>query len=309
MKEYSVLIIGYGVVGHNLFRELDGHGLLIDTVDKKRSELNQRRRNRYDAAFVCVDTPRIAGENGTPCDPSEVINAIRDNDADLFVIKSTVLPGTTEAIRELTGKHIIFSPEYYGATQHCNNFHFDFTIAGGNREDCKKLIGMLQRVYDARHQFRITDSKTAELVKYMENAYLATKVSFCNQFFQIAEKAGVDYEELRELFVLDERVNPSHTFVYRDKPYWDSHCLNKDIPAIAEYFDAPFLKSVIAFNDSCRDGCRDRAEREQEKKKRMQDIRIEFTDPKWGDNIRKTSEFLASYYGIYITGLLDTPDK
>ncbi len=35
MKEYSVLIIGYGTVGHNLFRELDGHGLLIDTIDKK----------------------------------------------------------------------------------------------------------------------------------------------------------------------------------------------------------------------------------------------------------------------------------
>ena len=84
MKEYSVLIIGYGVVGHNLFRELDGHGLLIDTVDKKRPELNQCRRNKYDVAFVCVDTPRIAGKNGTPCDPGEVINAIRDNDADLI---------------------------------------------------------------------------------------------------------------------------------------------------------------------------------------------------------------------------------
>lgn len=38
MKEYSVLIIGYRIVGHNLFQELDGHGLLIDTVDKNRLE-------------------------------------------------------------------------------------------------------------------------------------------------------------------------------------------------------------------------------------------------------------------------------
>ena len=89
---------------------------------------------------------------------------------------------------------------------------------------------------------------TASLVKYMENAYLATKVSFCNQFFDIAEQVGVDYEELRELFILDPRVNPSHTFVYRDHPYWDSHCLNKDVPAIAEIYEAEFLKSVVDWN-------------------------------------------------------------
>ena len=43
---------------------------------------------------------------------------------------------------------------------------------------------MLQEVFDARHKFRITDATTAELVKYMENAYLATKVTFCNEFFR-----------------------------------------------------------------------------------------------------------------------------
>jgi UDP-glucose 6-dehydrogenase len=84
----------------------------------------------------------------------------------------------------------------------------------------------------------------------MENSYLAMKVSFCNQFFDIAEHAGVNYEELRELFIMDPRVNPSHTFVYRDKPYWDSHCLNKDVPAIAEEYDATLLKSLIEYNNS-----------------------------------------------------------
>ena len=65
----------------------------------------------------------------------------------------------------------------------------------------------------------------------------------------IAQKNNVDYEELRELFMLDPRVNPSHTFVYRDKDYWSSHCLNKDVPAIAETQDAELLKAVINFNE------------------------------------------------------------
>ncbi len=94
----------------------------------------------------------------------------------------------------------------------------------------------------------MTDSRTAELVKYMENSWLATKVSFCSQFFEIAEKEGVNYEELRELFVLDPRVNHSHTFIYRDHPYWESHCLDKDVPAIAITEDAKLLKTVIEFN-------------------------------------------------------------
>ena len=84
----------------------------------------------------------------------------------------------------------------------------------------------------------------------MENAWLATKVSFCSQFFEIAQKEGVIYEELRELFILDPRVNPSHTFISRDHPYWESHCLDKDVPAIALSEDAQLLKAIIEFNEN-----------------------------------------------------------
>lgn len=251
-KIWKVLIVGFGVVGNNLYREIKkGRNIIVYVVDKYKPEYNKvSRGEKYDIAFICVDTPKTAN---TPCDCQEVACAIAENDAEVYVIKSTVLPGTTDGIRAGSNKRVIFSPEYYGSTHHCNNFDFPFTIAGGPKEDCKVLVQMLQNVYDARHQFRITDSTTAELVKYMENAYLATKVSFCNQFFQIAEQIGVDYEELRELFVLDERVNPAHTFVYRDKPYWESHCLDKDVSAIAKTFNAPFLREVVAFNEYCKE--------------------------------------------------------
>lgn len=246
----NIVIVGHGVVGKNLEREL--RVLDPDVLDKYKPEENCVDRERlakagekWDAAFICVDTPM---NEDSVCDVSEVENAIRENDAEVYIIKSTVLPGTTERLRQKTGKRIIFSPEYYGGTQHCNNFQFNFTVLGGEAEDCQEVVQMLQRVYDATHTFRITDSTTAELVKYMENSWLATKVSFCGQFFLLAESLGVRYEELRELFILDPRVNPSHTFVYRDKPYWDSHCLNKDVPAIAALDGTEFLRGVIEFN-------------------------------------------------------------
>lgn len=103
--------------------------------------------------------------------------------------------------------------------------------------------------FDARHRFKFTDRKTAELCKYMENCYLAAKVTFCNEFFRIAEKLGVCYEEMRELVTLDPRIDPSHTFVYRDRPYWQSHCLDKDVKAIASCSGSEFLRAVVDANE------------------------------------------------------------
>lgn len=240
----STLIVGYGIVGYNLYIELNR--LCPHIYDKYKKIKNTKQLNKYDFAFICVDTPATEQSN---CDITEVRNAIIENEADIYIIKSAVLPGTQEKLSKELNKHIVISPEYYGGTQHCNNYNFDFTILGGEKEDCKKVVQLLQNVYDGRHTFRIVDARTAELVKYMENSYIATKVTFCTQFYEIAKSLRVDYEELRELFILDPRVNPSHTFVYDDHPYWDSHCLNKDVPAIAELGQSEFLKSVVEINN------------------------------------------------------------
>lgn len=205
---------------------------------------------KYDLAFVCVDTPMM--EDGS-CDLSQVRQAISETDADVIVLKSTVVPTTTDELRKRTGKRVVFSPEYYGTTQHCNNFEFDFTILGGDESDCRFVQQILQNVYDARHRFFIVDSVTAELAKYMENSFLATKVSFCVQFWELANHYGVSYEKLRELFLNDVRVNPSHTFVYDEHPYWESHCLDKDVSAIAKHSGcADFLDAVMEFNKECK---------------------------------------------------------
>ena len=238
----KTIIIGYGNIGQHLYEELNA--LDPDVYDKYKQMGSPR--GRYDFAFICVDTPRTAADK---CDVTEVINAINATEADVYVVKSTVLPNKTEGIGQATdGKRIVYFPEFYGVTQHARNFGHDYTILGGERETCKAVVQLLQRVYDGRHRFFMTDAKTAMLSKYMVNSYLAFKVSFCNQFAEVAEKAGVDYEELRELFVADPRINPSHTFVYRDKPYWDSHCFNKDVPAIAEEYGAGLLKVMLDFN-------------------------------------------------------------
>lgn len=253
MNKKKCLIVGYGTVGCNLYTEL--FKLSCDVCDKYKNiddilDREYPKDFEYDIAFICVDTPLSNEVMYKSLDSKEVLNAINENNAKIYVIKSTVPVGCTDSLKKLTGKRIIFSPEYYGGTQHCNNYKFDFTILGGDKEDCKEVIQVLQNVYDGRHKFIMTDSKTAEMAKFMENAWIAMKVSFCNDFYTACQKSDISYEELRELFILDPRVNPSHTFVYADHPYWDSHCLNKDVPSIAYQFDMPLLKSMIDINNN-----------------------------------------------------------
>lgn len=245
----NVLIVGYGIVGHNLQEELKN--LNPDIFDKYKKENNTKKNIKYDLAFICVDTPLTEDYD---LDIKEVKNAILENDAEIYVIKSTCPIGTVDKLKKETGKRIVFSPEYYGGTQHCNNFEFNFTILGGDKKDCLKVQQILQNCYDGRHTFRIADAKTVELAKFMENSYLATKVSFCNSFYNVCKKNGLNYEELRELFILDPRAGTSHTFVYEQTPYWDSHCLNKDVPHIAFNQNMKLLLYVVYFNEKQKEG-------------------------------------------------------
>ena len=237
----SVLIIGKGTVGSNLGKEIVK--LKPEFIDKYK-KIDTRTCKHYDFGFVCVDTPF----RGNTLDISEVVNAVNENDCDIYILKSTCPVGTVDMIKEKTGKRIIFSPEYYGGTQHCNNFKFNFTVLGGERSDCYEVENLLMNVYDATHVFRVVDSKSAEIIKLMENSWLATKVTFCCEFSRLCEKYGVSYEEVREGFILDPRVNASHTFVYRDHEYFDSHCLNKDVPYTAS-LGVELLKDVVAINE------------------------------------------------------------
>lgn len=94
-----ILIVGHGVVGKNLEKELEV--LHPDVIDKYKPEENKIEVPygvRYDIAFICVDTP-IRKEERVLCDTSEVKNAIMENEAEIYVIKSTVSPGTTEQLR------------------------------------------------------------------------------------------------------------------------------------------------------------------------------------------------------------------
>jgi len=251
----TIGIAGCGFVGQALLR-LFGD---CPVYDPAKGETDREAINRCRFAFVCVPTP--TGPRGE-YDVSLVQETVRWIESELIVIRSTVAPGTTDRLRRETRKRIIFQPEYIGETvAHPLLDHHaqDFAVLGGPIEDTSPVADLYKRLFHASLRFYLTTALCAELAKYMENPFYATKVTFCNEFFDIARTFGVDYNELREVWLADPRISRDHTFVYPEDRGFGGKCLPKDTSAIIAAseqggFTPPLLKAVMAANARYRQG-------------------------------------------------------
>jgi len=253
----TVGIVGYGVVGRAL-AELFGYARgsrQVFIYDKYVAAFKGARRKaaiqRCDVVFVAVPTPE---SDGGRCDVSAVEEVISWIEAPVC-LKSTVPPGTVDRLVCETGKRICFSPEYVGETPwhpwRAIESH-GFVIVGGEKSVCDVVVRAYQAHLGPLVHYYITDAKTAELCKYMENCFLATKVAFVNQFYDLAQAYGVNYNELREIWLADERIGRSHTIVTEERGF-RGRCLPKDLASMIReakrFGGAPLLEAVDQYND------------------------------------------------------------
>ena len=246
----DVGIVGYGFVGQSLHKLFGADAIELDV---NATEDDRQAISACKYAFVCVPTP--VGADGV-CDTSIVEECIDWIDSQYIIIRSTVSPGTTERLRQQTGKRIIFQPEYVGETPShplADVKSRTFIILGGPTEDTSPVADLYQRYYHSELRFYFTDSRTAEVAKYMENSFYAIKVMFCNEFYNIAQALGVDYNELREVWLADPRISRDHTFVYPDNRGFSGKCLPKDVSAIIQSaqeagFAPPLLETIMEIN-------------------------------------------------------------
>ncbi|MGC9599093.1 MAG: hypothetical protein ABSE18_01785 [Minisyncoccia bacterium] len=270
MNKKVVGVVGYGYVGKavsNFFKnhyEVRAYDPLAKSADDPLISFSNEKKilDGCDLIVICVPTPMR--EDGT-CDTSMVEDSIASFNAPLFLIKSTIAPGTTKRLIDSNpDKGIAFSPEYLGEGNYAVPFwkgypdptdmkKHTFVILGGKKEATHKILQFFKRVTGAEVRYFQTDSTTAELCKYMENAFLATKVTFCNEFYDIAGAFGVDYDELRELWLLDERIGRSHSTVFENSRGFSGKCLPKDVSAIFESalkknYTPELLKAVLKIN-------------------------------------------------------------
>jgi len=251
---YKIAIVGYGFVGKAM-KSLFPDAVIYDS--KPGLSCDKTEINKCDIAFVCVPTP---SKKGGSCDISAVEDAVSWVNTPIIVIRSTVPPGTTKILTAKFNKNILFNPEYIGETSYHpykNLKDIGFVIIGGEKEHALQVVQAYSSVCGPAIKVYFTDSKVAELAKYMENCFFATKLIFCYEFFKIAEACGVNYKELREVWLADSRISRDHTEVFQNSLGFDGKCLPKDLSALINFaknhtLNVSLLEKVAKINQSLR---------------------------------------------------------
>ena len=199
--------------------------------------------------FICLPTPMNADGS---CDTSIVENTVskindvveecnydkrvpRGTPGPVLIIKSTVVPGTTEILNfRYEYVQCVFNPEFLRENTSVEDFkNQDHIIIGGPH----KAVGAVKKMYQVAYpgvSTTKTSSTIAETIKYFTNCFLAVKLSFANEIYQICTKLSIDYDKVVEYATIDKRLGTSHWAVpgWDGKMGWGHKCFPKDLNAL-----------------------------------------------------------------------------
>jgi UDPglucose 6-dehydrogenase len=217
-----------------------------------------------DAVFIAVGTPSRRGDGHA--DLSFVYEAAREIAGSLdgftvVITKSTVPVGTGDEveriIRETRPKAeftVVSNPEFLREGAAIRDFKLpDRIVVGSEDPRAREVMTELYRpLYLNRSPIMFTDRRTAELIKYAANAFLATKITFINEIADLAEKVGADVQEVARGIGLDNRIGSK--FLHAG-PGFGGSCFPKDSVALiktGQDHDAPLriVEAVVAVNDA-----------------------------------------------------------
>ena len=240
----NIGIIGQGFVGNAIYQKLSKY-YKVFTYDIQAKLCNSdlpEVLERCKIIFVCLPTPmnKDGSCNLDILDSTldQINKASREVEDRIVVIKSTIIPGSTDDF-QLKYRHIdlVFNPEFLTEANAVDDFENQTRLLlGGNVRATTKIKQIFSAAFRKTPRIIKTDAKTAELVKYVTNTFLATKVSFANEIYQLCESLDLDYDKIIEYATLDPRLGDSHWGV--PGPDGDfgfgGHCFPKDLAAIIE---------------------------------------------------------------------------
>jgi GDP-mannose 6-dehydrogenase len=220
-----------------------------------------------DVSFICVGTPSTSNGHlnleAIHKVAEEIGDGIREkNSFHVVVIRSTVLPGTNEKVTKIIediskkesnkGFAVISNPEFLREGSAVKDYYNPaFTLIGTNN---KISVEIMKKIYEnINSPFITTDIKIAELIKYVNNAFHALKITFANEIGNICRKIDVNSHELMDVFCMDKKLNISSYYLKPGFAYGGS-CLPKDLKALRTiahdfYIESPVLENIEKSNE------------------------------------------------------------
>jgi UDPglucose 6-dehydrogenase len=216
-----------------------------------------------DVIFLAVGTPSRRGDGFA--DLSYVHDAAAEIAADIegftvIVIKSTVPVGTNDDVETIIRKlrpdadfSVVSNPEFLREGAAIEDFkHPDRIVVGTEDERARRVMREVYRpLFINETPILFTGRRSAELIKYASNAFLATKITFINEMADLCEKCGADVQEVARGMGLDRRI--AAKFLHAG-PGFGGSCFPKDLAALAaigRHYDVPsrIVATVMAVND------------------------------------------------------------
>ncbi len=205
-----------------------------------------------DAVFIAVPTPTKGGriDLSYVMSAADTINRMDKNA--LVVMKSTVVPGTAKKIMKNTNLKVISNPEFTReGTALEDTLHPDRIIIGGIEQ---KGCNTVKKIWSfTKAKVLVTSNENAELIKYASNSFLATKISFINEFANLCEKIpGADVEVVAKGMGMDKRIGP---YFLKAGIGFGGSCFPKDTKAIRAFSedmgeDLSIIGAAIKVNDN-----------------------------------------------------------
>jgi len=234
---YKVGVIGNGFVGESqVFAFSMSTEVRVYDIDPLKRTHELEDLFECDYVFVCVPTPMRGDGSQDISFIESVFSKVKPGP--IYIIKSTILPGTTNKLKSMFPKvDIVFSPEFLTERKAKLDMLTQARIILGGTP---KLTSKVRKLYEHRFKNRHiieTDTTTAELVKYMNNCFLATKVSIMNEFKLLADKIGADWDTALYGFASDGRIGETHMDVPGPdgKLGYGGTCFPKDVNALLRY--------------------------------------------------------------------------
>lgn len=262
-------VIGNGFVGHAMTLLRPGVAVLVWDIEPDKCEPFGLDFNQFvemsEIIFVAVPTPM--NKDGT-CHLNiveTVVQKVKDRDPDTpIVLRSTVLPGTSDKLG------VSFMPEFLTEKHWKHDFYnCDQWIIGTDNDT---LVIKLQHMFSLAHAQDCVCNKQvihmkpaeAEMIKYIKNCFLATKVSFFNEIYQICEAVGIDFETVRNTACDDIRIGHGHSVVpgHDGKCGYGGTCFPKDTNALLKFMEQHDVLSHVLSGAVTRNETIDRAERD-----------------------------------------------
>ena len=213
--------------------------------------------------FICVGTPSgVDGEADLQYVRMAAQSIAEHMEEELIVInKSTVPVGTGDWVADIIKEHqhepvdfaVVSCPEFTREGSALYDFmHPDRVVLGSHDKDAAEKVAQLH--LPLRAPIVMTDLRTAEMIKYASNAFLATKISFINEIAAICETLGADVEEVAVGMGMDRRIGPM--FLSAGLGYGGS-CFPKDVKALEHMAltqgrHPSLLRAVIDINRDAR---------------------------------------------------------